>query len=67
MRSKLAMGGLILGAAWGAYRRLRSPISLQCSYGHARTKILIIGGGFGGGWRERSSGSKMWGSPWWIA
>jgi NADH:ubiquinone reductase (H+-translocating) len=48
MRSKLAMGGLILGAAWGAYRRLRRPISLQCSYGHARTKILIIGGGFGG-------------------
>ena len=33
MRSKLAMGGLILGAAWGAYRRLRRPISLQCSYG----------------------------------
>ena len=48
MRSKLAMGGLILGAAWGAYRRLRRPIPLQCSYGHARTKILIIGGGFGG-------------------
>jgi NADH:ubiquinone reductase (H+-translocating) len=48
MRSKLAMSGLILGTAWGAYRRLRRPISLQGSYGHARTKILIIGGGFGG-------------------
>jgi NADH dehydrogenase len=48
MRSKLAMGGLILGAAWGAYRRLRRPISLQGSYAHAPNKILIIGGGFGG-------------------
>jgi NADH dehydrogenase len=48
MRSKLAVGGLILGAAWGAYWRLRRPISLQGSYAHAPTKILIIGGGFGG-------------------
>src|SRR5215212_5143087 len=48
MRSKLAMGGLILSAAWAAYRRLRRPISLQGSYAHAPTKVLIIGGGFGG-------------------
>jgi NADH:ubiquinone reductase (H+-translocating) len=48
MRSKLAMGGLILGAAFGTYRRLRRPISLQGSYAHAPNKILIIGGGFGG-------------------
>src|SRR5215216_5700700 len=48
VRSKLAMGGLILGAIWGAYRRLRRPIPLQGSYAHAPTKILIIGGGFGG-------------------
>jgi NADH:ubiquinone reductase (H+-translocating) len=48
MRGKLAVGGLILGAAWGAYRRVRRPISLQGSYAHAPTKILIIGGGFGG-------------------
>jgi NADH dehydrogenase len=48
MRSKLAMGGLILGAAWGAYRRLNRPISLQGSYTNAPTRILIIGGGFGG-------------------
>jgi NADH:quinone reductase (non-electrogenic) len=48
MRSKLAMGGLTLGVAWGAYRRLRRPIPLQSSYAHAPTKILIIGGGFGG-------------------
>jgi len=48
MRSKLTMGGLVLGAAWGAYRRLPRPIPLQGSYAHAPTKILIIGGGFGG-------------------
>jgi NADH:quinone reductase (non-electrogenic) len=48
MRSKLAMGGLILGAAWGAYSRLRRPIPLKGSYARAPTKILIIGGGFGG-------------------
>ncbi len=48
MRSKLAMGGLILGAAWGVYRRLRRPFSLRGSYAHAPTRILIIGGGFGG-------------------
>jgi NADH dehydrogenase len=48
MRSKLAMGGLALGAAWGAYSRLRRPIPLKGSYARAPTKILIIGGGFGG-------------------
>ena len=48
MRSKLAIGGLILGAAWAAYRRQCRPVSLQGSYAHAPTKILIIGGGFGG-------------------
>ena len=48
MKSKLAMGGLILGAAWGAYARLRRPTSLEGSYVDAPTKILIVGGGFGG-------------------
>jgi NADH dehydrogenase len=48
MKSKLAMGGLILGAAWGAYRRLRRPTSLEGSYVDAPTKIFIVGGGFGG-------------------
>src|SRR5919106_7079999 len=48
MRSKLAMGGLTLGAIWGAYRRLRRPIPLQGNYAHASTRVLIIGGGFGG-------------------
>jgi NADH:ubiquinone reductase (H+-translocating) len=48
MRSKLALGSLIFGAAWGVYRRLRRPVSLQGNYAHAPTRILIIGGGFGG-------------------
>jgi NADH:ubiquinone reductase (H+-translocating) len=48
MRGKLAIGGLILGAAWGAYRRLSRPTSLEGNYADAPTKILIIGGGFGG-------------------
>src|SRR5918997_1443652 len=48
MRGKLAIGGLILGAAWGAYRRLSRPTSLEGSYADAPTKVLIVGGGFGG-------------------
>jgi hypothetical protein len=41
MRGKLAMGGPILGAAWGAYRRLGRLTSLECSFADAPTKILI--------------------------
>ena len=37
-----------MGAAWGAYRRLHRPSSLEGSYVDAPTKVLIIGGGFGG-------------------
>src|SRR5215210_7074868 len=48
MTGKLVMGGLILGAAWGAYRRLGRPNPLEVSYADAKTKILIVGGGFGG-------------------
>src|SRR5215204_273784 len=48
MKGKLALGGLMLGAAWGAYRRLRGPTSLEGSYPDAPTRILIVGGGFGG-------------------
>jgi NADH:ubiquinone reductase (H+-translocating) len=48
MKSKLAMGTLILGVAWGAYRRLGRPDPLGGSYPDAPTKILIVGGGFGG-------------------
>jgi NADH:ubiquinone reductase (H+-translocating) len=48
MRRKLAVGGLILGAAWGAYRRLGRSSPLEGRYADAPTKILIVGGGFGG-------------------
>ena len=48
MRGKLAIGGLILGTAWGAYRRLHKPASIESNYADAPTKILIVGGGFGG-------------------
>jgi len=48
MRGKLAIGGLLLGAALGAYRRLHRPTSLEGRYADAPTKILIVGGGFGG-------------------
>lgn len=42
------MGGLALGAAWGAYRRLRGSTPLTGSYANASTRVLIVGGGFGG-------------------
>ena len=48
MKSKLALGGLILGATWGAYRRLNKPTPLVGNYADARTKVLVVGGGFGG-------------------
>ena len=48
MKSKLAIGGLILGATWAVYRRLQSYTPLGGSYANSSTKILIVGGGFGG-------------------
>ena len=48
MKSELAIGGLILGASWGAYRRLSRPTPLAGSYADAPTKIVVVGGGFGG-------------------
>jgi len=48
MKSKVAVGGLILGATWGIYRRLGRPNPLRGGYAEAPTKILIVGGGFGG-------------------
>jgi NADH dehydrogenase len=48
MKSKLAVGGLILGAAWGVYRRRSKITPIGGSYADARTRILIVGGGFGG-------------------
>ena len=48
MKSKLAVGAMILGATWGVYRRLSRPAPIEGGYADAPTKILIIGGGFGG-------------------
>jgi NADH dehydrogenase len=48
MKGKLAGVGLVLGAAWMAYDRLRTPERFKSSYADAPTKIVIVGGGFGG-------------------
>src|SRR5215217_7476700 len=48
MKSKLAMGSLIVGATWAAYRRLRRYTPLGGNYATSSTKVLIVGGGFGG-------------------
>jgi NADH:ubiquinone reductase (H+-translocating) len=48
MKSKLAVGSLIVGAAWGAYRRLSRITPIGGNYADATTRILIVGGGFGG-------------------
>ena len=48
MKSKLAVGAVILGASWGVYRRLSRPYPLRGRYPGAPTKILVVGGGFGG-------------------
>jgi NADH:ubiquinone reductase (H+-translocating) len=62
MKSKLAVGGLILGAAWEAYRRLSRPNPLRGTYADAPTKILIVGGGFGGLAAARELVSSLGGS-----
>ena len=46
MKSKLAMGGLIVGATWAAHRQLRRYTPLGGRYANSPTKILIVGGGF---------------------
>ena len=48
MKSKLVGAGLIAGAAWAAYNQRRGPASLNSTYAYASTRILIVGGGFGG-------------------
>jgi NADH:ubiquinone reductase (H+-translocating) len=48
MNNKLWGAGLIAGAAYVAYDRLRKPTPFEGSYADAPTKILIVGGGFGG-------------------
>ena len=46
--NKLAVGGAILGIALAARRRLRRPSMVEGSYADASTRIVIVGGGFGG-------------------
>jgi NADH dehydrogenase len=48
MKGKLAMGGMIVGATWAAHRRLQRYTPLEGRYADSPTKILIVGGGFGG-------------------
>jgi heterodisulfide reductase subunit A-like polyferredoxin len=48
MKSKIVGAGLIAGATWVAYNRLRKPAPLNSTYADAPTQILIVGGGFGG-------------------
>ena len=48
MKSKLVVGALILGTTWGVYRRLSRPAPIVGRYADAPTKVLIVGGGFGG-------------------
>src|SRR5215208_5891090 len=48
MKSKLVGAGLVAGATWVAYNWLRRPEPLKSNYLDAPTKVLIVGGGFGG-------------------
>src|SRR3712207_3378000 len=48
MKSKLVGAGLVAGAAWATYYRLRKLQPFNSNYAGAPTKILIVGGGFGG-------------------
>src|SRR5918992_3171093 len=47
-KGRLVGAGLIAGAAWATYMRLRKPAPLEGAYANAPTRILIVGGGFGG-------------------
>jgi NADH dehydrogenase len=47
-KSKLVGASLIVGGAFVTHRRLRKPAPLEGTYADAPTKILIVGGGFGG-------------------
>jgi NADH dehydrogenase len=48
VKGKLVGAGLIAGATWVAYNRIREPRPLKSTYAAATTQILIVGGGFGG-------------------
>jgi hypothetical protein len=48
MKSKLVGATLAVGAAWLAHGRLHSIEPLVGVYPDAPTKVIIVGGGFGG-------------------
>ena len=48
MRGKIAVAGALGLAALGVYQAYKKPEPLQTGYRDAATKILVLGGGFGG-------------------
>src|SRR5215210_6781445 len=48
MQINMVVAVLCVEADWEAESRLREPPSFKSSYTNAPTKILIVGGGFGG-------------------
>ena len=48
MGSRLLKTALVAGLALVTYTRLKRPTPLQATYPEAPTKILVVGGGFGG-------------------
>ena len=62
MKSKLVGAGLVAGAAWATYYRLRKPQPFKGNYASAPTKILIVGGGVGGLAAARELASMLGGS-----
>jgi NADH:ubiquinone reductase (H+-translocating) len=62
VKGKLVGAGLISGVTLVAYNRLRKPAPLRGRYADASTKILIVGGGFGGLAAARELASALGGS-----
>lgn len=48
MRNRLLKTTLLAGLALGMYSRRRRPAPLEVTYSEAPTKVLVVGGGFGG-------------------
>ena len=48
MRGKLAVAGALGAAAFGVYWVNKKPEPLKTGYSEAATKVLVVGGGFGG-------------------
>ena len=48
MGSRLLKTALVAGLALVTYNRLKQPAPLRVTYPEAPTKVLVVGGGFGG-------------------